>query len=362
MIIIQLLYGGSNILSKLALDHGMSYMVFTTYRHALATLILGPLAFALERKCRTSMSWLILMKIFSSALVGVTIQQNLYYAGLNYTSPTVAGSLSNIIPALTFILAVILRMEVVNMRNTRGRAKLLGTAICVAGALIFIFSKGPLLRGFVSRPVIKLHGKGSSSHGGLIHAKGDWIKGSALISASYVASSAWLILQAIVYEVYPAKLSTTALTCFFASIQSSALALIFERKMESWRLGWNIQLVNIIYCGTVLSCLVYYLLTWCVSRKGPVFTAMFYPLSLVVMGTSSTFLFAERLHLGSLIGAFIISGGLYSVLWGKSAEGQAREAIVEECECGRCVNSSSQIEQIHVMTHSDPGAALKAKT
>ncbi|KAK1259894.1 WAT1-related protein [Acorus gramineus] len=314
MIVIQLLYGGSNILGKLALDHGMSYMVFTSYRHVLATLILGPFAFALERKCRTSMSWLILMKIFWSALVGVMIQQNLYYAGLNYTSPTVAGALSNIIPALTFLLAVILRilydrMEVVNMRSARGRAKLLGTAICVAGALIFIFSKGPLLGGFVSRPVIKLHGKGSSSHGGLIHAKGDWIKGSALLVSSFVAYSAWLILQAIVYEVYQAKLSTTALTCFFASIQSSALALIFERKMESWRLGWNIQLVNIIYCiitviflqGTVLSGLGYYLLTWCVSRKGPVFTAMFYPLSLVVMGTSSAILFAERLHLGRSI-------------------------------------------------------------
>ncbi|KAK1259895.1 WAT1-related protein [Acorus gramineus] len=54
MIVIQLLYGGLNILSKLTLDHGMSYIVFTAYRHALAALIPGPFAFALENMIYTS--------------------------------------------------------------------------------------------------------------------------------------------------------------------------------------------------------------------------------------------------------------------------------------------------------------------
>ncbi|KAK1281552.1 WAT1-related protein [Acorus calamus] len=239
MIVIQLLYGGSNILSKLALDHGMSYMVFTVYRHALATLIdpgslhLRSLEMADMKAAASTSSSSSSSSCSWAPQVAVMIVIQLLYGG------------SNILGKLALDHGMSYMMEVVNMRSARGRAKLLGTAICVAGALIFIFSKGPLLGGFVSIPVIKLHGKGSSSHGGLIHAKGDWIKGSALIGASFVAYSAWLILQ-----------------------------------------------------GTVISGLVYYLMTWCVSRKGPVFTAMFFPLSLVVMGTSSAFLFAERLHLG----------------------------------------------------------------
>lgn len=49
MVVIQLAYGGSNILSKLALEQGLSYLVFIVYRHLIAIAILGPLAYVLER-------------------------------------------------------------------------------------------------------------------------------------------------------------------------------------------------------------------------------------------------------------------------------------------------------------------------
>ena len=43
-------------------------------------------------------------------MFGTTIHQNVYYAGLEYTSPTVASALGSVIPALTFTLAVLLRL------------------------------------------------------------------------------------------------------------------------------------------------------------------------------------------------------------------------------------------------------------
>ncbi|OAY76899.1 WAT1-related protein, partial [Ananas comosus] len=314
MIIIQLAYGGSNILSKIALEHGMSFLVFIVYRHIIATAILSPLAYFLERNKRPSLSIPILMKIFVLALFGITVHQNIYYTGLDHTSPTVASALSNVIPALTFLLAVLLRMEKVRIRSATGGAKLIGTIFCISGALVFTFWKGPLFRGFVKRPLIVVHDHGK------VHGKENWIQGSLLILASHIAFSVWLILQAKVYEVYPARLSMNALICFCASFQSLLLALIFEKNTSSWQLGWNMQLVTIIYCGTVISCLSYYLLTYCISERGPVFAAMFTPLLLVIVGIFSAAFFAERLHVGSLIGAFIIIAGLYCVLWGKSRE------------------------------------------
>ncbi|CAL9201541.1 unnamed protein product, partial [Musa hybrid cultivar] len=314
IVVVQFAYAGSNILCKLALEQGLSFLVFVVYRHLIALLILAPLAYVLERNRRPSLSFPLLVKVFILAMFGITIHQNVYYLGLDYTSPTVASALSNVIPALTFILTAILRMEKASLRSAKGRARILGTIFCISGALVFTFWKGFLLEGFVKRPLIEMHAEGD------VHHKEDWLKGSVLILTSYIAYTAWLILQAIICEVYPARLSLNTMICFFASLQSSAVALVFERNAASWRLDWNLQLLTIIYCGTVISCLTYYLLTYCIGEKGPVFAATFIPLQLVIVGFLSAFIFAERLHIGSLIGAFIIIVGLYCVLWGKSRD------------------------------------------
>ncbi|XXG66993.1 hypothetical protein AAC387_Pa06g0438 [Persea americana] len=319
MVFVQLAYGWSSILIKLALEKGLSYLVLIVYRHLFAIILLGPLAYAFERMQWSNLSFTVVLKIFFLSSLGTTVHLNLYYMGLDYTSPTVGGALSNVIPGLTFILTVLLGMEKVQIRRVGGKAKLLGAVICIGGALIFTLWKGYQFKGLVGRPLISINRKDDKVGPG--HDSGDWMKGSALILASHVAWSAWLVLQAKVYEVYPARLTINTMICFFASLQCSLLALVFERNSSSWRLEWNIQLLAIIYCGIVNSALLYYLQTWCISVKGPVFVAMFSPLLLVVVAVFSACVFAERLHLGSLIGAFLIIVGLYCVLWGKSKDG-----------------------------------------
>ncbi|KAL3577286.1 hypothetical protein D5086_022569 [Populus alba] len=315
MLLVQLAYGGSNILMKIALEKGLNQIVFVVYRHVIAVIL----------KQRPSLSLSVIIKIFVLSSLGTTIHLNVYYAGLAYTSPTVASALSNVIPSLTFIMAVLLGMEKVKTESPRGWAKMLGTSICISGSLVFTFWKGGyLFKSFENRALINIYStKGSA--GEHRHAKENWIKGSALILTSHVAWSAWLILQAIVYKVYPARLSLNTLICFFASIQSSFLALFFARTTAIWKLDWNVQLLTIIYCGVVNSALGYYLQTWCISHKGPVFVAMFSPLLVVIVGLFSAFAFAERLHLGSLIGTGLIAVGLYCVLWGKRQDNSAAQ-------------------------------------
>lgn len=316
MVLIQVSYAAGNIILKIAFEKGLNQLVFVVYRHIIGALLLGPLAYVLERNHRPPLSFSLMIKIFLLSSFGTTIHFNLLYAGFRYTSPTVVVALANVIPSLTFLIAAILRMESVNITSARGQAKVLGTLVCIGGALTFTFWKGRcIFNGFSLINVCSTNGSACKSS----HVK-DWLKGTAFILTSYIAWSLWLILQAVVSKVYPARLSLNALICFFASLQSSFLAPFMARNPALWKLEWNIQLLTIIYAGVVLTAVMYNLQTWCITKKGPVFSAIFIPLQLMIIGTFSAFAFAERLHLGSLVGALLIILGLYSVLWAKSAE------------------------------------------
>ncbi|CAL2236281.1 unnamed protein product [Prunus armeniaca] len=137
----------------------------------MAMVLVGPFAYVLERrKQRPSLSFSVAAKIFVLALFGTTIYLNVYYAGLAYTSPTVACALSNVIPSLTFLMAVLLGLEKLKIRTARGQAKVAGTLFCIGGSLVFTFWKGGyLFKGFVNISV-----------GEMRHEKENWIKGHFL--------------------------------------------------------------------------------------------------------------------------------------------------------------------------------------
>ncbi|KAH0878043.1 hypothetical protein HID58_065437 [Brassica napus] len=105
----------------------MSHNVLVSYRNAFATAAIAPFAFLSERKVRSKITSPIFMHIFVLALLGPVIDQNLYYIGLKLTSPTFSSAVSNIVPAITFILATLFRMEKAEMRKVRCQVKVVGT-------------------------------------------------------------------------------------------------------------------------------------------------------------------------------------------------------------------------------------------
>uniref|UniRef100_M8BN71 WAT1-related protein n=1 Tax=Aegilops tauschii TaxID=37682 RepID=M8BN71_AEGTA len=127
MISLQFGYAGMNVLTKVSLNGGMSHYVLVVYRHAFATLAIAPFALFIERKVRPKMTWSIFFQIFVLALLGPVIDQNFYYVGLKYTGPTFACAMSNILPAMTFVMAVIFRMEKIELKKVRCQAKIFGT-------------------------------------------------------------------------------------------------------------------------------------------------------------------------------------------------------------------------------------------
>ncbi|KAL3527939.1 hypothetical protein ACH5RR_012595 [Cinchona calisaya] len=142
---------------------------------------------------------------------------------------------------------------------------------------------------------------------------------------AYMLWSSWLVLQGLLLKSYPSKLLSTTLQSFLSTIDSFVIAIALERDPNEWKLGWNIKLLSIAYCGIVISGITFYLQAWIIEKKGPVFQAIWTPLVLVFTICLSAVLFGEIISLGSVVGAVLLVMGLYCVLWGKTKEQQSME-------------------------------------
>ncbi|KAA8537901.1 hypothetical protein F0562_027519 [Nyssa sinensis] len=240
MIIVQCIIAGLAFFSRAAMTRGMNPHVFVVYRQALATLVVAPLAFFLESDKSAPLSYVLLCKIFFVSLFGVTLSMNLYTSALKYASATVATATINTAPVITLIMAVSLRMENISMKQWHGIAKVLGSLVGVSGAMVFTFVTG--------RPLYSSIQKGISEPSTKHSPRGDWIKGSLLMLSVNTTWSLWLIMQGPIVKQYPAKLRLIALQSFFSCIQSAILAVSMERNILAWKLGWNINLVSVVYC------------------------------------------------------------------------------------------------------------------
>nr|GMD26048.1 WAT1-related protein At2g39510-like [Ipomoea batatas] len=110
VILLQFGYAGMGIIAKSALNDGMSPFTYAVYRSFFAAAFLAPFAVAFERNIRPKMTVPIFLKIMTLALLEPVIDMNLHFIGMKYTTATFATSLSNVLPAITFILAWILRV------------------------------------------------------------------------------------------------------------------------------------------------------------------------------------------------------------------------------------------------------------
>ncbi|XP_059296053.1 WAT1-related protein At5g07050-like [Lycium ferocissimum] len=325
MISLQFGYAGMNIITKVSLNRGMSHYVLVVYRNAFATAVIAPFALLLERKIRPKMTLMMFLQIFVLGLLGPVIDQNLYYAGLKYTSPTFSCSMSNMLPAMIFVIAVLCRMEKVDMKKFRCQAKVLGTIVTVAGALLMTLYKGHIVNFLWSNHINASVPETTSG----AYDK-DWLKGSILLIFATLAWASFFILQAFTMRKYSAPLSLTALVCFMGTLQSTAVTFVMEHKTSVWTTGFDMNLLAAAYAGILSSSIAYYVQGQVMEKKGPVFVTAFSPLMMIIVAIMGTFILAEKFYIGGILGAVLIVAGLYSVLWGKYKEKEIEESIIFE--------------------------------
>ncbi|KAL6194800.1 PREDICTED: WAT1-related protein At4g08300-like [Fragaria vesca subsp. vesca] len=311
MVLAQMGYTFLYFITEASFNHGMNPHVYITYRHIVSGVVMLPFAYFLERKERPKLTVALFLELFVLSLLGVGLTLNMYFASLRYTSPTFLASMVNTIASVTFVIAVALRLEALNLRNPRGLAKVLGTLVSLAGVMTMTLYKGPTVRNLWS-PLIHIEGKSS------IHE--NWLKGSILTVCSCITWSIWYIMQAITLKRYPAQLSLTTWMSFIGAAQSAVFTVCIEYKRAAWTVGFNIDLWSILYAGVVCSGLIIFIQLWCTEEKGPVFVTMFNPVSTILVAILAYFVLGERLYIGSILGAAIVIVGLYLLLWGKEGD------------------------------------------
>ncbi|KAL6611356.1 hypothetical protein ACP70R_023185 [Stipagrostis hirtigluma subsp. patula] len=315
-IIIQVIFTGMFVIMKAAFNKGLNTFVFVFYCQAAASLLLVPIAVLRERRNVRSMSFRLLLKLFFCALIGNTFSINLLNVALRYTTATVQTAISNSKPVSTFCLALLLRMEVVNLRSSYGIAKVTGVALCLAGVFVIAFFVGPPLS-----PVnhhTAFHTGHSPSNATTQHVT--WIKGTFLKVLGDMTWSVWVIFQSALLKEYPNKMLVTVAQCVFSTAQTFVVAVVAERDISRWKIGLDISLIAVVYTGFIVTAVSYYLQVWCMEMKGPVFLATWFPLCFILTIFCSSFFLGEIIHVGSILGGILLAGGLYSVLWAKSKE------------------------------------------
>ncbi|OMO59429.1 Drug/metabolite transporter [Corchorus olitorius] len=253
MVVSQICYAIVYFITEAAFNHGLNPLVYVTYRYILASIMIFPLAYFLER------------------------------------------------------------MEVVDVKNPRGIAKILGTLISLAGVTTITLYKGPALKSLWDAPIHIQKRSATSVHE-------NWVKGPILSVASCITWAMWYIMQAIALKKYPAPLSLTTLINCLGGAQSAVYAVFLHHKPSVWSIKWfSVSFWSIIYSGICSSALVF-LQFWCMKEKGPVFAAMFNPLQTVIVVVLAYFVLGEKLFTGSILGGVVVIIGLYLLLWGKERD------------------------------------------
>ncbi|KAF4356599.1 hypothetical protein F8388_006343 [Cannabis sativa] len=280
MLLVQAFATGMQILSRIILVEGTFVFALMTYRHLVAALCVAPLAFYFERvsevnKCNKNVwFWL-----FCNALAG---------------------------------------LERLNLDTKGGKVKCIGALMCVGGALTTSLYKGKAYY-IISH---HHHHDHTTNHSHIIPntTHTNWPLGTLMLVGSCFCYSTWFLIQVKLKQIFPYKYWSTMLTCLIGALQSAIVGLCLDRSVASWRLGWNLQLITIIYSGSLATAATFCLLTWAISIKGATYPSMFNPLTLIFVSLSEAIILGVAITTGTLIGMVLIIFGLYSFLWGNRKE------------------------------------------
>ncbi|KAL0761642.1 hypothetical protein Bca101_077792 [Brassica carinata] len=247
---------GLNILFKAATSKGLNSYSFLGYSYLLASLLLSPShLFSNRSRSLPPLSFSILSKIGLLGLVG---------------------------------------MEKVRLKERSSVAKVMGTILSLVGALVVVLYHGPRLFIVSSAPNLNFHQLSPS----LSSSNSDWIIGGCLLTIRDIFVSVSFVLQAHIMSEYPAAFTVSFFYTLFVSIITSLTGLVVERNNPSvWIIRFDITLICILAMG-IFTPVYYVIRSWTVRYKGPLYLAIFKPLSILIAVIMSATFLGDSLYLG----------------------------------------------------------------
>lgn len=230
-------------------------------------------------------------------------------------------------------------MESLKVKSMAGAAKITGTLLSLAGLLLLSLYKGVPLTHQASAAL----SPAAAHHAAAAEGSGNksWMLGTVALLANCLCFSFWLLLQTRLTKKYPAIYSSTALMFFISTLQGGALTAAMERRVSLWMLTSKLEIITVLYTGVVGSGAGYLIITWCVEKKGPVFTAAFIPVIQIMVAIIDFFFLHEQIYLGSVLGSALMILGLYLLLWGKKRD----EASSVSCAANKQVDEETENRQ-----------------
>ncbi|PKI49949.1 hypothetical protein CRG98_029657 [Punica granatum] len=266
MIMAMMAQSSAMVVIKFAMSQGSDKFVLVLYSNVLSTILFLPCLLILRRPGSPRLTSSVLIRFFLLSLTG---------------------------------------MERLEWKSSSSQAKVVGTTVSIAGAFVVALYKGP--------PVTLLTSS-SSPHS-------SWALGGFFLVCDALLISLCYIIQALILRDYPLVQIVTFFYHLFMTVFSALLALVLVKDPKSWSLQES-SLVSVIYSSLVMSLLHTAVIIWCVKRRGPAYVAMFQPLGIIIAAVLGIIFLGDPLCRGSLIGAIVIVGGFYVVMWGKAKESE----------------------------------------
>lgn len=311
---VQVVYAGNSVLLSFLMSMGLKPLTIVIFSSFATFLILCPISVFFERsRWPKKFSLKLVTQLVLISFGGVTLFQTLFLKGIQLTSPAMATAMPNLAPGFIFVIAWTVRLEKVKLSCLYSKVKIVGTLLCVVGALTMSIMHSTADEAKQAQ---------LSSPSPSIVFDTQKIIGCLYLVAAVFILSANVVLQAATLKDFPAPMSLCAITSLIGVVITAAVALIQDHKIEtSWPLVSVGQMVGYSLLGGAVSGVCISFNGWAMKKRGPVLVSTFGPISTVCSVILSVATLGDSIDIGSLAGMFLMFTGLYFVLWAKGKEG-----------------------------------------
>uniref|UniRef100_A0A453QQD2 WAT1-related protein n=1 Tax=Aegilops tauschii subsp. strangulata TaxID=200361 RepID=A0A453QQD2_AEGTS len=200
-----------------------------------------------------------------------------------------------------------IRMETLRIWSAFRSLKVAGVLFSVGGTMLISLYKGKALH--LWNPILKIHPKEQTPEGA-----SNQLRGTIFLLGSSFTFACWYLLQSKVLKVYPYKYWSSMATCLVGGLQTAIIGIILNTDKKAWKLGWDFDLVTILYSGALATAGKYCLNSWVVAKRGPTYPPMFNPLFVVFTILLASIFIGDEITVGGLLGTTMVLVGLYTYL------------------------------------------------